>query len=330
MLQTRFTKMFGLDYPIMSAPMTSHSGGTRAAAVSAAGGLGSFGGLSDKGPAFAKDQIALVRAKTDRPFGVGFITHFLPAAKPILELALEERVPVIAFSFANPAPYAQQAKDTGAKVICQVQTIDAAQQAIDAGADVLVAQGNEAGGHTGIRPLLPFLSEVLDAWPDIPVLAAGGMATGRALAGILAMGADGAWMGTPLVATYEAVEVADAYKRKIVDARAEDSVFTRVFDLLDEKAWGMPPWPAPVAARVILNETVEQWQGREDDLAAHIDDAAAEFKEHLEQDEMRWRPIYAGPSAGTVRAVRSAAEVIREVCDDAERILRDRSRELLT
>jgi nitronate monooxygenase len=108
----------------------------------------------------------------------------------------------------------------------------------------------------------------------MPVLAAGGIATGRALAAVLTAGADGAWMGTPLVATNEAVEVADAYKQKIVAARAEDSVFTRVFDLLDAKAWGAPPWPDPFAARVIRNETVDQWQDREADLAENIDAAA--------------------------------------------------------
>ena len=329
MLHTRFTDMFGLDYPIMSAPMTSHSGGTLAAAVSAAGALGSFGGISDKGPQFAREQIALIRAKTDRPFAVGFITHMLSFAHPILTLCLEEHVPAAAFSFADPGPYAKQAKDAGANVICQVQTMEAAHQAMDAGAHVLVAQGNEAGGHTGRQPLLPFLVQVREAWPDIPVLAAGGISTGAALAAVLTAGADGAWMGTPLVATHEAVEVSDAYKQKIVGARAEDSVYTRVFDILDVAAWGIPPWPDPIAARVIRNETVDQWQGREGDLAASLDDATAEFKQHLQQDEIRWRPIYAGPSAGTVHAVRHAADVVREICDDAEHILRERPTRLL-
>jgi nitronate monooxygenase len=144
--------------------------------------------------------------------------------QPIFEAVLDERVPVIAFSFADPAPYARRAKDSGARVICQVQTIDAARQAMDAGADVLVAQGNEAGGHTGRQPLLPFLIEVRETWPDVPVLASGGVATGRALAAVLAVGADGAWMGTPLVATHEAVEVSEPYKQKIVAAKAGDSV----------------------------------------------------------------------------------------------------------
>ena len=207
--------------------------------------------------------------------------------------------------------------------------MEAAHQAIDAGADVLVAQGNEAGGHTGRRPLLPFLVEVRERWPEITLLAAGGVATGRALAAVLAAGADGAWMGTPLVATHEAVEVSEPYKQKIVNATAEDSVYTRVFDLLDVKTWGIPAWPDPIAARVIRNETVEEWQDHEENLAANIDSAAVEFKLHLSQDEMRWRPIYAGPSAGAVHSIRSASDVVREVCEDAERLLRELPGQLL-
>lgn len=325
MIRTRFTEMFGLDYPVMSAPMTMHSGGTLAAAVSAAGGLGSFGAVTMTGPEWTREQIAIVRAKTGRPFAAGFITHFLAFAGPILDLVIEEKVPAVAFSFADPAPYAARVKDAGAKMICQVQTMDAARQAMDAGADVLVAQGNEAGGHTGLRPLLPFLVEVCQAWPGTPVLAAGGIATGAALAAVLTAGADGAWMGTPLVATHEAIEVSDAYKQKIVAARAEDSIYTRVFDLLDVRTWGIPPWPDGIAANVLRNETVDQWQGREDELAAQIDGATDEFKQHLQQDEIRWRPIYAGPSAGEVHAIRPAADIVRQVCDDAERILRTRT-----
>lgn len=329
MLRTRFTDMFGLDYPIMSAPMSEHSGGALAAAVSTAGALGSFGGVTGRGPDWVREQIGIVRGKTGRPFAVGFLTHFLSIAGPVLDVALEERVPAVAFSFADPAPHAQRARDAGARVICQVQTMDDASRAVDAGAEVLVAQGNEAGGHTGVRPLLPFLVEVREAWPDLPVLAAGGIATGGALAAVLAAGADGAWVGTPLVAAQETVEVSDAYKQAIVAARSEDSVFTAVFDLLDVQAWGIPPWPEGIAARVLRNEIVDQWHGREDELAAQIEPATEEFKQRLQQDEMRWRPIYAGPSAGAVNAIRPAADIVREICDDAERILRQRTTEVL-
>jgi nitronate monooxygenase len=329
MIRTRFTEMFGLNYPIMSAPMSEHSGGTLAAAVSAAGALGSFGGVTGNGPDWVREQIGIIRERTDKVFAVGFLTHFLPFMGTVLDVALEERVPAVAFSFSDPAPYAKRAIDAGARIICQVQTMDDARLAVDSGAEVLVAQGNEAGGHTGRLPLLPFLVEVRNAWPDMPVLAAGGVATGQSLAAVLTAGADGAWMGTPLVAATETEEVPEVRKRAIVSADSADSIYTGVFDLLDVQAWGIPPWPEGIAARVLRNETVEQWHGREKELAAQIEPATEEFKEHLQQDEMRWRPIYAGPSAGSVHAIRPAADIIKEICTDAERILRERSDEIL-
>src|SRR5439155_9618190 len=240
MLSTRFTEMFGLTYPVMSAPMALHSGGTLAAAVSAAGGLGSFGGTHPvKGPEWIREEIAAIRATTDRPFAVGFITPFLPFTAPLLEAAVAERPAAVAFSFADPQPWVDEAKATGARVICQVQNYRDAELAVAAGADVLVAQGTEAGGHTGTMGLLPFLAGVVERYPDVPVLAAGGVADGRTLAAALMVGADGAWLGTAFLATPEAVEVHDLHKDFIVASDGTDTVFTRVYDIVS----GMP-WPA--------------------------------------------------------------------------------------
>ncbi len=106
MLHTRITELFQVSYPIMSAPMTSHSGGRLAAAVSQAGGVGSFGGIHSDGPAWVREQISHIRSQTDQPFGVGFITHLIPELPQNFEVALEEKVPVIAFSFSDPKPWA--------------------------------------------------------------------------------------------------------------------------------------------------------------------------------------------------------------------------------
>lgn len=161
--------MFGITYPVMAAPMSLHSGGTLAAAVSAAGGLGSFGGTHPwKGPDWIHAEIATIRATTHLPFGVGFITPFLPFTEPHFEAALEERPEVIALSFADPQPWLARAKAAGARVMCQVQNYDDAQTAVAAGADVLVVQGSEAGGHTGTMGLLPFLAGVVRRYPDVP------------------------------------------------------------------------------------------------------------------------------------------------------------------
>ena len=152
MISTRFTQMFSLDYPLMSAPMAMHSGGHLAAAVSKAGALGSFGGVHQtKGPDWLRDEIAHIRSQTDRPFGVGFITAFIPMFPTLFDAAVEAKPNVIGFSFGSPGPYADKAKAAGAKVMCQVQSMSHAREAVAAGADILVAQGNEAGGHTGRR-----------------------------------------------------------------------------------------------------------------------------------------------------------------------------------
>src|SRR3984893_13313652 len=168
MLRTRFTDMFGLTYPVMSAPMALHSGGTLAAAVSAAGGLGSFGAMHPaKGADWIRAEIATIRASTDRPFAVGFITPFLPFTEPLFDAALAEGPAAAALSFADPGPWIDRCKAVGARVICQVQNYEDADLAVAGGTDVLVAQGTEAGGHTGTMSLLPFLAGVVARYPDV-------------------------------------------------------------------------------------------------------------------------------------------------------------------
>ncbi len=123
MLRTRITELLGVQYPIASSPMTNHSGGRLAAAVSQAGGLGTFGAIHPDGSDWVREQINYIRSQTGKPFGIGFITHFIPDALASFEVALEERVPVIAFSFADPGPWLQRAKDAGATTLCQIQTL---------------------------------------------------------------------------------------------------------------------------------------------------------------------------------------------------------------
>ena len=251
MLKTRFTDLLNLDLPVMSAPMSNHSGGQLAAAVSLAGGLGTFGGTNDFGPEWLREQIAHVRSRTDRAFGLGFITQLIETNTTNFEIALEERVPVFVFSFADPGPWLPRAKDAGAVTICQVQSLELARQSVDAGADVLLAQGNEAGGHTGGMNLLPLLVALAEQFPTVPVLAAGGITTGRALAGVLGAGGEGASLGTAVLATPEAVEVPDSFKERIVLSDGQDTTFTRVYDLL-----GTRPWPEGIAGRVYRNRLV--------------------------------------------------------------------------
>jgi len=313
-LKTRFTELFGLQYPVMSAPMAMHSGATLAAAVSAAGAMGSFGGVNPKGPDWITEQAAAVRAATDRPFAIGFITAFLDFMGPLFDAALAASPAAIALSFGAAAPWVEKAKTSGAQVICQVQSHDDADAVVAAGADVLVAQGIEAGGHTGTMSLLPFLTAVAERHPDVPLLAAGGIGDGRTLAAALTAGADGAWLGTAFLATDEAVEVQDTHKRLIVDSDGTDTVFTRAYDIVSGA-----PWPPSIGARLRRDGFTDEWADREDELRARRD----EVKPAAE-------PVYYGQSAAFVDAVRPAAEVVRAVCDGAEAVLRSRPAALLT
>jgi nitronate monooxygenase len=327
MLRTRFTDMFGLDHPVMSAPMAFHSGGTLAAAVSAGGGLGSFGGTHPvRGPDWIQAEIATIRARTDRPFAVGFITPFLAFTEPLLDAALAERPAAIALSFGDPSPWVGRCQAAGVRAICQVQNYDDAELAVAAGTDVLVAQGTEAGGHTGTMSLLPFLAGVVGRYPDVAVLAAGGIADGRTLAAALTAGADGAWLGTAFLATPEAVEVNDTHKRLIVESDGTDTVFTRAYDIMS----GLP-WPASIGERVRRNRFTDEWSEREAELRDRRTEIAGASPPNppggpVDPDASE---VLYGQSAGFVDAIRPAAEVVQRVSEDAERVLRSRPPSLL-
>lgn len=317
MLRTRFTDLLDLAYPVMSAPMSNHSGGRLAAAVSGAGGLGSFGGSNDFGPGWLREQIAYIRAQTDRPFGVGFITHLIEANPENLEIVLEEKTPVVIFSFSDPQPWLGRAREAGAVTVCQVQSWPGAQAAVDAGADVLLAQGNEAGGHTGELNLLPLLTGILERFPQVPVLAAGGISNGRALAAALAAGAAGASVGTALLATPEAVEVPPAFKERIIRSGGQDTAYTRLYDLL-----GDTPWPPGIAGRVYRNRLVREWAGREGEITGRRrEELAAAVAAARARQDPEIAPVYMGQGAGPVKEIRPAGPVVAEMCREAEELL---------
>jgi len=293
--------------------MAMHSGGNLAAAVSSAGGMGSFGGIHEtEGADWVRAQAAFVRDQTDRPFAIGFITPFLPVFAGHFQAALDARPDAIALSFADPGEWGCRVKEAGIRLICQAQTFDDADLAVAAGADVVVAQGGEAGGHTGTMSLLPLLAGIAEKYPEVPLLAAGGIASGRTLASALLAGADGGWLGTAFVATREAVEVSDDHKAAVVASDGGDTVFTHVYDI----AFGAP-WPSTIGGRVRRDAFTQEWAERE-----------AELRECRDSTEPG-SPLYFGQSARFVDAVRPAADVVRLVSTSAERVLRERSAQLL-
>jgi nitronate monooxygenase len=317
MLKTRLTEMYGLRYPIVGAPMANHSSAGLAAAVANAGGFGSFGGINPGGGDWVRQQIRAVRQQTSAPFAVGFITAFIPGYEANFDAALQEKVPLIILSFGDPRPYAARARSAGVPVACQVQTREAAGWALEAGSEFIIAQGNEAGGHGGYLNTLPCVSMVLEMAGETPVVAAGGIADGRSLAAVLAAGAEGAMLGTALLATPEATDISDEYKSFIVASDGEDTVFSAVWDIV-----GGAPWPEGVAVRTRRDPLVAEWLGREQELRERLEQVRA----RLQSDPVA--TINMGQSAGFVPSIRPAAEVLETICADAERLLKRRFSDL--
>jgi nitronate monooxygenase len=321
MLHTRICELFGIETPLLNAPMGGGpAGGELAAAVSIAGGLGLIGAMSVGSPEGLREQIRLVRERTDRPFGVGFISHWLPQLPDLYRVAIDERVPVIAHSFTDPAPYMDAARDIGAKVLSQVRTLEEALQAVRAGVDVVVAQGTEAGGHTGMISTLPLVPLVVDAVAPLPVIAAGGIGDGRGLAAVLMLGAEGAWLGTAFLPAIES-GYSPNKKRRVLEMGAADTIQTQVFDLVDGS-----PWPAGIAGRVARNAFTDRWHGHEEELRQRQADARAELEAGWEADDPERSEIWAGESAGFVHKAEPAGDIVRRITGEAERVLSERCR----
>jgi NAD(P)H-dependent flavin oxidoreductase YrpB (nitropropane dioxygenase family) len=315
-LRTPICDLLGIDIPIGNAGM---AGGTAlaplASAVSKAGGLGAIGGIDRRGPEFLRQQIRTLRAATDRPFSVNLLAFVLDAAPVFLDVAIEERVPSITLSFGDAAKHVARVKDAGITVIRQVQTIAAAREAVAQGVDVIIAQGGEAGGHTGSVATMALVPQVVDLAGAIPVIAAGGIGDGRGVVAALALGAQGVIMGTRFVASEECTTSAHEHREKIIAASADDTIFTDVFDIVD----GMK-WPAGISGRSIKTAFAAEWHGRESDLTALRAEILAESTIPNEAPE-RAHSAYAGQSAGLIREVKPAAAILRDIVAEAEAVL---------
>jgi nitronate monooxygenase len=222
-LYTRLTEMLGIEHPIISAPMAFAAGGKLAAAVTAAGGLGLIGGGYGDAEWLERE---FAEARNTR-VGCGFITWSLAKRPMLLELVLAHSPAAVMLSFGSPVPFAPRIKAAGAKLICQVQTMEHARAAVDVGADIIVAQGAEAGGHGLARATFTLVPEIADylakAAPATALVAAGGVADGRGLAAALMLGADGALIGSRFWASEEALVHAAFHKAAIgADGDAND------------------------------------------------------------------------------------------------------------
>jgi len=321
MLHTRICDLLGIEHPILNAPMAGTANAALAAAVSEAGGLGIIGGSSGDGE-WLRGQIRAVRERTNKPFGVGFISS-RPNVAELTAVAIAERVPVIGHSFADPTPYVAATHAAGLLLIAQVQTVALARTAVATGVDIVVAQGTEAGGHTGYSGTLPLVPAVVDVAEGIPVIAAGGIADGRGLAAVLMLGAEGAWLGSRFVASVEA-EGGSWVKERVVAAGTDDTVLTRAYDIVTQAAF-----PPGIGDRVVRNDYTDAWHGRDDDLPARRSELHAQLVQAAKAGDGRIAPTRAGNAAGLIHAVEPAGDIVRAIIAEAERILRDRPGQLL-
>lgn len=313
MIKTALTRWFDLTAPVFGAPMAGVAGGAMARAVSLGGGLGMIGVGNATEAGWIAEQ-ARLPAESDVSFGVGLMAWVLADRPELLTATIAAGPALVSVSFGDPGPYVGPLHDAGIAVASAVNTRADVDRAHDAGVDVLVAQGTEAGGHTGQRATLPLLQEVLAA-TDRPVLAAGGIATGGGLAAVLVAGAAGGWIGTPLLACPEGLN-SPAARDRVRAASGDRTVLTRAFDVAQGLAWP-ERWPG----RALVNEFTETWHGREDELRG--DAAAAEQVRAARRDgDLEHSPLYAGESVGLVTGELSATDVVRRLAADAEAALR--------
>ena len=315
-IRTPLCDLLGIAIPIGSAGMAGGTAGPAlAAAVSKAGALGGLGGITGGGPDALRSDIQRTRELTDKPFSVNLWVHLLGMAPAFLDVCIEERVPSLTFSFGDATPYVARAKDAGIVVLHQVQTVAGAKQSAAAGVDAIIAQGGEAGGHTGSVATMALVPQVVDLAGAIPVIAAGGIADGRGLVAALALGAQGVIMGTRFVASEECTTSAHEHRERIIAATADETIYTDVFDIVD----GMT-WPAGISGRSITTAFAAEWRGRESELAARRAEILAESGIPNEAPE-RAHSAYAGQSAGLVHDVKSAAAIVRDIVAEAEAVL---------
>jgi len=310
-IETALTRLLGIQHPILLAPMGSAAGGKLAAAVTHAGGLGLLGSGYASEAAIRKELVEAGNARV----GIGFILWALDKNPQALDVALDAKPTAVMLSFGDPTPYTTRIKAAGARIVCQVQTLEQAKQAAAAGADVIIAQGRDAGGHSGMtRGTIGLVPAVVDAVGSIPVVAAGGIADGRGLAAALSLGAAGVSMGTRFTATRESLWD-QAMKEKTVASGGDQTAQTRVFDIVRGAAW-----PSIYPGRALRNDFFAAWHGKEEALETQQKTAETAYLATA-NDDFAQRVVWAGESVDLVRDIPSAREVIERIVDEAASVL---------
>ncbi|HUC67780.1 MAG TPA: nitronate monooxygenase family protein [Stellaceae bacterium] len=318
MIHTSVCDVLHIEHPIALGGMASVYAPQLAAAVSNAGGLGALGCGRMKA-----DQIhaatALVRELTNKPFALNFLIFNLNEGSFAAALAL--RPAVMAFAWPRPdqdvKSYIARAHDAGGKVTFMAGGVPEAVRAAEAGADVIIAQGTEGGGHVSWQATMALVPMVVDAVAPIPVLAAGGIADGRGLAAALALGADGALLGTRFLASEES-PLHPNFKQAILDSDGHDTLLSEIPDLAAGTVW-----PGAMS-RTLRNRFIERWAGREWALRQRQAEALAAVQAAQGSGNSDEAPLFIGQDAGLIHDIPSAAEIVRRIAVEAEQILTQR------
>jgi NAD(P)H-dependent flavin oxidoreductase YrpB (nitropropane dioxygenase family) len=323
MIHTRICDLLGVPHPIVLGGMGTATTAPLVAAVSNAGGFGTLG-TSAFNAETLETEIAAIRERTDKPFGVNHLLFQI--REDMFAVTLGARPAVAAFAWArkdqNLGDYFQRAHDAGCKVMHMAGEVPEALRAADAGADVIVAQGTEAGGHVSWMASLPLVPMMVRAVAPLPVLLAGGIADGRGLAAALALGADGVLLGTRFMATPEAPIHAN-FKQAIVKSDGHDTVLTEIPDLVTQRVW-----PGAMS-RAQRNRFIEHWAGREWAIRQNAVAIAKQVAAARAAGDVNEATLSFGQDAGLIDSIKSVKEVVQEIIAEAEEILRRRLPSLL-
>ncbi len=315
-IRTIITEMLEIDHPVLLAPMAGIAGGALAAAVSNAGGLGIIGGGYGDRDWLTRELAAAGNARV----GVGFIGWSLDKQPALLDLALEHAPRALFLSFGSFRQYRDKIAQSSAIMIVQVQSVAQAREAVVDGADIVVAQGTEAGGHGSSRATLPLVPAVIDAIGDVPVVAAGGIADGRGLAAALMLGASAVLCGTAFFASREALSHPNA-KQAAVAGSGDNTERSSVFDI----ARGID-WPAQWSLRTLRNRYTEQWGDDTETLRRNVSQEKKRYARAAEEGDTDIAAVIVGEGIDLVHASEPAAEIIGRIVSDAERLIGDAGR----
>ena len=315
MLQTTLCDLFGIDHPIILAPMGSATSAEFAAAMSNAGGLGSIATLGRATDDVLND-LNRIRELTDGPFAVNHVPQSLDESA--FAETLRTQPEVISFSLGDPGELVDMAHAAGAKVMLQATTVEQAVRGAELGVDVIIAQGSEAGGFGGMISTFVLVPQVVDAVAPVPVVAAGGIVDGRGLAAALMLGAAGVNMGTRFLASREA-PIDERWQEAILAAKSEEAIKADAFNALDPNP-GLEGFGTVL--RSLRTPFLDEWNTRFEEVAARREELLAQVGDLYESGRRHEVVLTAGQSAGAIQDILPVAEIVRRVVGEAEAVLR--------